>query len=149
MLCHSRAALKCDQRRHSFANVLRTLEPQHRRIAKWFGRPSMRTNWLLIVPLVTFGSICEAPAQVADLAGVLPGDRWVYEVTDEVTGDLKGTTTIVVLDVSEKEINTRWSARGAAGARQVAFDRNWSKIDDAVWKFTPSDGSGIKLPLRI
>jgi hypothetical protein len=109
----------------------------------------MRTNWLLIVPLVTFGYICEAPAQVADLAGVLPGDRWVYEITDEVTGDLKGTTTIVVLDVSEKEINTRWSARGTAGARQIAFDRNWSKIDDAVWKYTPSDGSGIKLPLRV
>ena len=103
----------------------------------------MRTNWLLIVPVVTFGSICEAPAQVADLAGVLPGDRWVYEITDEVTGDLKGTTTIVVLDVSEKEINTRWSSRGTASARQVAFDRNWSKVDDAVWKYTPSDGSGI------
>src|SRR5262245_29990448 len=110
---------------------------------------AMRANWLLIVPLVTFGYICEAPAQVADLAGVQPGDRWVYELTDEITGDLKGTTTIVVLDVSEKEINTRWSARGTAGARQVAFDRNWSKIDDAVWKYTPSDGSGIKLPLRV
>jgi hypothetical protein len=86
---------------------------------------------------------------VADIAGVLPGDRWVYEVTDEITGDIKATTTIVVVDVSEKEINTRWSARGAAGARQVVFDRNWSRIDDSVWKYTPSDGSGIKLPLRV
>jgi hypothetical protein len=109
----------------------------------------MRANWLLIVPLATFGYICEAPAQVADIAGVLPGDRWVYEVTDEITGDIKATTTIVVLDVSAKEINTRWSARGAAGARQVVFDRNWSRIDDSVWKYTPSDGSGIKLPLRV
>jgi|SRR5882672_2885619 hypothetical protein len=110
----------------------------------------MRTNWLLIVPLAMFGYICEAPAQVADLAGVLPGDRWVYEVTDEVTGDIKATTTIVVLDVSEKEITTRWSARGgAASARPVVFNRNWSRVDDSVWKYTPSDGSGIKLPLRV
>lgn len=109
----------------------------------------MRISWLPIALLATLAAVSSAPAQVADIAGVLPGDRWVYEVTDEVTGDLKGTTTIVVLDVSEKEINTRWSARGAAGARQVAFDRNWSKIDDAVWKYTPSDGSGIKLPLRV
>jgi hypothetical protein len=109
----------------------------------------MRANWLLIVPLATFGYICEAPAQVADLAGVLPGDRWVYEVTDEITGDIKGTTTIVVVDVSEKEINTRWSARGTASARQAVFDRNWSRVDDSVWKYTPSDGSGIKLPLRV
>jgi hypothetical protein len=109
----------------------------------------MRTSWLLIPLLGVLGNVDAVTAQVADIAGVLPGDRWVYEVTDEVTGDIKQTTTIVVLDVSEKEINTRWSARGAAGARQVVFDRNWSRIDDAVWKYTPSDGTGIKLPLRL
>ena len=49
----------------------------------------MRTKWLAIFLLVTFGSLCTASAQVADLAGVLPGDRWVYEVKDEITGDLK------------------------------------------------------------
>jgi hypothetical protein len=109
----------------------------------------MRISWLPIVLLATLAAVSPAPAQVADIAGVLPGDRWVYEVTDEITGDIKGTTTIVVVDVSEKEINTRWSARGAAGARPVVFDRNWSRVDDNVWKYTPSDGSGIKLPLRV
>src|SRR5262245_14124486 len=154
MCRHSRAALWCDQRRHSFAFVLRGIiedhntvepqletttqvEPQQNQIA-WFRRPSMRTNWLLIVSLATFGSVCEAPAQVADIAGVLPGDRWVYEVTDEITGDIKQTTTVVVLDVSEKEINTRVSTRGA-NPRQIVFDRGWSRIDDSSWKFTPSD----------
>jgi len=108
----------------------------------------MRTSWLLIGPLMTFGYICEAPAQVADIAGVLPGDRWVYEVTDEITGDIKQTTTVVVLDVSEKEINTRVSTRGA-NPRQIVFDRGWSRIDDSSWKFTPSDGTGIKMPLQV
>jgi hypothetical protein len=108
----------------------------------------MKTSWLLIVPLMAFGYICDAPAQVADIAGVLPGDRWVYEVTDEITGDIKQTTTVVVLDVSEKEINTRVSIRGA-NPRQIVFDRGWSRIDDSSWKFTPSDGTGIKMPLQV
>ena len=86
---------------------------------------------------------------MADLAGVLPGDRWVYEVMDEITGDLKLTTTVVVVDVSEKEINTRVSTRGAASPRQIVFDRAWSRIDDNVWKYRPSDGTGIQTPLQV
>lgn len=109
----------------------------------------MRTLWLSIVLLMTLGAASEVPAQVADIAGVLPGDRWVYEVTDEITGDIKLTRTVVVLDVSEKEINTRVSTRGPANPRQVVFDRSWSRIDDNVWKYTPSDGTGIKLPLQV
>jgi hypothetical protein len=109
----------------------------------------MRINWLFIAPLVMLGSVNGVTAQLADIAGVLPGDRWVYEVTDEVTGDIKQTTTVVVLDVSEKEINTRVSTRGAASPRQIVFDRGWSRIDDSSWKFTPSDGTGIKMPLQV
>src|SRR4030095_7275973 len=99
----------------------------------------MRTRWLLVFPVTFCITVCAATAQVADIAGVLPGDRWVYEVTDEVTGDIKQTTTVVVLDVSEKEINTRVSVRGAANPRQVVFDRGWSRVDDSLWKYMPSD----------
>jgi hypothetical protein len=109
----------------------------------------MRTSWLLISLLGVLGNVDAATAQVADIAGVLPGDRWVYEVTDEVTGDIKQTTTVVVLDVSEKEINTRVSVRGAANPRQVVFDRGWSRVDDSLWKYMPSDGTGIKMPLQV
>ena len=66
----------------------------------------MRIIWLFVF-MVTFGTAYTASAQVADIAGVLPGDRWVYEITDEISGDLKLTTTVLVLDVSEQEINTR------------------------------------------
>ena len=104
---------------------------------------------LLIFLLVTFGNFYEAAAQVADIAGVLPGDRWVYEVTDEITGDVKPTTTVVVLDVSEREINTRVSTRGVERPRQIVFDRTWNRIDDSVWKYRPSDGTGIQTPLQV
>ena len=107
----------------------------------------MRIRWLFVF-MVTFGTVCTASAQVADIAGVLPGDRWVYEITDEISGDLKLTTTVFVLDVSEQEINTRVSMRGSS-ARQVVFDRNWNRIDDSVWKYRPSEGAGIKKPLQV
>jgi len=109
----------------------------------------MRTKWLLILLLVTFFNTRDVAAEVGDLAGVLPGDRWVYEVTDEITGDLKTTTTVVVIDVSEKEINARMSVRGGARPVQTVFDRNWNRIDDSVWKYRPSDGSGVNTPLQV
>jgi hypothetical protein len=109
----------------------------------------MRTRWLLIFLLAMAGNVSEAPAQVADVAGVLPGDRWVYEVTDEMTGDVKSTTTVVVLDVSDSEIHTRVSTRGTTSPRQVVFDRAWNRIDDSVWKYRPSDGTGVRMPLQV
>jgi hypothetical protein len=109
----------------------------------------VRIKWLLISLLATFGGVCEASAQVADLAGVLSGDRWVYELKDEITGDVKLTTTVVVLDVSEAEINTRVSVRGAARPQQIVFDKNWNRIDDSVWKYRPTDGTGIQAPLAV
>ena len=109
----------------------------------------MRTSWFLLVLGLAFGGATQVAAQSPDLAGVLPGDRWTYDVTDEITSDLKHTLTVVVVDVSEKEINARVTSRGAPRPRQVVYDRAWSRIDDDVWKFAPSDGSGIRMPLQV
>jgi hypothetical protein len=109
----------------------------------------MRTSWYLLVLAIALGSATPGTSQAPDLAGVLPGDRWMYDVTDEMTSDLKYTFTVVVIDVSEKEINTRVTSRGDKRPRQVAFDRGWSRIDDDLWKYDPSDGTGIQMPLQI
>jgi len=109
----------------------------------------MRATWLLLFLLILVGNARETAAQVADLAGVLTGDRWVYEVKDEITGDLKQTVSIVVLDVSEKEINTRFSSRGTERPHQIVFDQTWNRIDDSVWKYQPTDGTGIQSPLQV
>jgi hypothetical protein len=66
-----------------------------------------------------------------------------------MTGELKSTTTIVVLDVSEAEINARQSVRGVERPQQIFFDRGWSRLDDGIWKFKPSDGTGIQAPLQV
>jgi len=109
----------------------------------------MRHSWLLTALLIALATTSRGIAETPDLAGVLPGDRWTYDVTDEITTDLKSTVTVVVVDVSEREIVTRVSSRGAQRPRQVVFDRGWSRVDDDLWKFAPSDGSGIQLPLQI
>lgn len=105
-------------------------------------------SWLFLLP-VALGTVHQAAAQTADVAGVLPGDRWTYEVTDEVTGDVKQTTTVDVLSVADNEIVTRVTARGAPRPLQVVYDRNWNRVDDEIWKYRPSDGSGIPAPLQI
>ena len=109
----------------------------------------MKRGWLLVTLLLMLANASAASAQVADLASVLPGDRWVYEVKDELTGDMKLTTTVVVLDVSDKEINTRVSVRGQERPRQIVFDRSWNRVDDSAWKYRPSDGTGVETPLQI
>src|SRR5262245_45193397 len=109
----------------------------------------MRSSWLLTALVIALASTSQGIAETPDLAGVLPGDRWTYDVTDEITTDLKNTVTVVVVDVSAQEINTRVSSRGTQRPRQVVFDRGWSRIDDDLWKFAPSDGSGIQLPLQV
>src|SRR5262245_19130995 len=109
----------------------------------------MRTEPLLAALVVLLVGTFAASAQTPDLGGVLAGDRWLYDITDEITGDLKYTTSVVVIDVSDKEIVTRVSTRGGERPRQVVFDRGWSRIDDEVWKFAPTDGEGIRAPLEV
>jgi hypothetical protein len=47
-----------------------------------------QVGWLLIWPALVLGGPQQAGAQNADLAGVVRGDRWEYEATDEITGDV-------------------------------------------------------------
>jgi len=108
-----------------------------------------RTKPLLAVLAMLLAGMCQASAQTPDLAGVLAGDRWLYDITDEITGDQKYTTSVVVVDVSDKEVVTRVSTRGIERPRQAVFDRDWNLIDDEIWKFAPSDGGGIRMPLEV
>jgi uncharacterized protein DUF3108 len=109
----------------------------------------MTIKWLSILAAAVLCGLGTASADPPDLAGVLTGDRWLYDVTDELTGEVKHTASVVVIEVSDKEILARVSWRGTERPRQVAFDRGWSRIDDEVWKFAPSDGAGMQMPLEV
>ena len=77
-------------------------------------------------------------AQTADPGAIRVGDRWSYDIKDELTGDLRQTSTIVVVDINDKEITTRTTYRGKDRPQTMVFDLDWGRIDDGVWKLSPS-----------
>lgn len=109
-----------------------------------------RRSTLLFAGLITLWPLVAA-AQPADdlLDPVRVGDRWLFEFKDELSGEVKGIFAQVVTDVSEREIVTAVSRRGEEQTRLIAFDRDWNRIDDSLWKYRPNDGTGIKPPLGV
>jgi hypothetical protein len=90
----------------------------------------------------------DCAAQTADPGPVRVGDRWAYDVKDDLTGDLRHAVTVVVVDVSDKEITTRAIIRGKDRPQTMVFDLDWGRIDDGAWKLQPA-GIGIKKPLTV
>jgi hypothetical protein len=94
-------------------------------------------------------------AQSPEEAGgpVKIGDRWVYEIKDEITGYSKGEYTDMVTEVSPREIVLNRTFRepvyGWPESLLVTFDRDWDAIDNLLWKFEPNNGQGIRLPLTL
>jgi hypothetical protein len=91
---------------------------------------------------------CYCAAQTLDAGAIRVGDRWSYDIKDELTGDLRQATTVVVVEVNDKEITTRVTSRGKDRPQTMVFDPDWGRIDDGGWKLRPS-GIGIKKPLQV
>ena len=91
---------------------------------------------------------CHCAAQTLDSGAIRAGDRWSYDVKDELTGDLRQATTVVVVEVNDKEITTRVTFRGKDRPQTMVYDLDWGRIDDGAWKLRPS-GIGIKTPLQV
>ena len=86
--------------------------------------------------------------QAGDPGPIRVGDRWSYEIKDALTGDLRPAITLVVGDVTDKEITSRVSIRGRDRPQTVVHDLDWGRIDDGAWRLRPP-GLGIKTPLQI
>jgi hypothetical protein len=107
-----------------------------------------------------FGCIAAAVAQTPNAsepksgaAGIkmedpAPGDHWTYDVTDEIAGTLKLTRTDMVTDVSKNDINVRVQGVGS-GSNNVVYDHSWDILDSFPFKYTPNDGTGVRLPLAV
>jgi hypothetical protein len=87
-------------------------------------------------------------AQAVDPGPVRVGDRWSYEIKDALTGDLRQATTVVVAEISDKEITTRVSFKGKDRPQTMVFDHDWGRIDDGLFKLRPA-GIGIRTPLQV
>lgn len=94
-----------------------------------------------------------APAQPAKPVSAMeearPGDRWVYEVRDEITGTVTTTRTTVVTEVTPTEIAARFTNEGNPQPNRILFDRSWNVIEGGPWRYSPNDGSGVQLPLAV
>lgn len=77
------------------------------------------------------------------------GDHWTYEMRDEITGDLKSTTTHTITDVSANEISIRFEILGKPGFGYQTYDRSWDIINNGAWRFSPNDGTGVRMPLAV
>src|SRR5262245_36449148 len=87
-------------------------------------------------------------AQAVDPGPIRVGDRWVYNIKDGVTGDLKYPVILVVIEVDQKEITTRVIGQDKRPFT-IVVDPGWSRIDDGTWKHRPSELTGIRTPLEV
>jgi len=78
-----------------------------------------------------------------------PGDRWTYEVRDDITGTITATRENVVTEVTPTEIIVRYKNLGANNEGFNVYDRSWNVVEDRPWRFSPHDGTGIQSPLAV
>lgn len=93
-----------------------------------------------------------APAtteQAESMEQPLLGDHWTYEARDEITGNLKYTTTNLVTDITPTEVSVRTENLGSPGIGTLVYDHSWNVKNTSTWKYSPHDGTGVKLPLKI
>ena len=100
-------------------------------------------------PPATSSSGTEAANGPEPMEEVQTGDHWTYELRDEITGEVKSTVTSTVTDVSASEISTRSAQLGNNNFGYQTFDRSWNVTNNGTWRFTPNDGTGIRLPLAV
>ena len=77
------------------------------------------------------------------------GDHWTYEVRDDISGDLKSTIIHTVSDVSGGNVEIRVTALNNANTGFLTFDRNWNIKSNATWRYAPTDGTGVSMPLAV
>jgi hypothetical protein len=96
------------------------------------------------------GMPAAAETAPANMQPPTPGDRWTYDVKDEISGALKWTQTDMITDVSKDEITVRFDYAGVSRPPSNAiYDRLWDFVRLGPFKYTPHDGTGIRLPLTL
>jgi hypothetical protein len=91
----------------------------------------------------------ESPNGIEPMEDVQTGDRWTYEVRDDITGDVKSTVTNTVTDVSGTDISIRTVVLGNPNFGFLTYDRSWNLTDNGIWRYSPNDGTGIRSPLAV
>lgn len=92
----------------------------------------------------------EAPKAVVPMEEPRPGDRWTYEIRDDISGKVSATRENVVTEVTPTAISVRFKRIGANNMDGfTVYDRSWNVVEDRPWRYSPNDGTGIQSPLEI
>jgi hypothetical protein len=100
-------------------------------------------------PPPTSSPAAEQPNSPEPMEEAQLGDRWTYEIRDEITGDVKSTISNTVTDVSNSQISTKLAQLGNFNSGYQTFDRSWDMVENGTWRYTPNDGTGIRTPLTV
>jgi hypothetical protein len=127
--------------------------------------PMLRCVILVIVSLAATGTRAQTtspaaappdaapPAQPAKaiipMEQPQPGDRWTYEIRDEITGTVTLTREFAVTEVTPTDISVRYKNLANEKQGLVVYDRSWNVIDELPWKYSPHNGGGIQSPLVV
>jgi hypothetical protein len=87
---------------------------------------------------------------------VKPGDNWVYQVYNGITGELKWTAHYTVTEINGNTFSVAYGTEtpngtiGGGGDALNVFDNTWNILEDSNWKWSvPDPRSGIVLPLKV
>jgi hypothetical protein len=120
-------------------------------------RAAITASFLLALPTLALTQTApEAPPPAAPAAAEpsdsieqpMVGDHWTYEFYDEISGQLKNSSTFTITDISKDEIALRVETPGFP-VNFVVYDRGWNTKNNNIWKYTPNDGTGVKSPLTV
>jgi hypothetical protein len=100
-------------------------------------------------PAQPAGTPAAATTAPAAMPKVAAGDRWTYDVTDDISGSVKWTRTDMITDVSKGEIAVRVDFDGGARVANISYDGSWDIVRDDPFKYSPNDGTGIRQPLSV
>lgn len=95
-----------------------------------------------------------SPAEVAappsvEMREPQPGDHWVYRVKDEISGAVKRTRTDTITEVTPNEITVRIQASDRDSPNVILYDGAWNIKQEFPFKYSPHDGNGVQLPLKV
>jgi hypothetical protein len=85
----------------------------------------------------------------ADMQQLAVGDHWSYDLTDEISGEIKQKETATITDLSSKDVTVRTELADSPKVGITIYDTSWNIIKINSTRFSPHDGSGVQLPLKI
>jgi hypothetical protein len=94
-------------------------------------------------------AVAETSKSAISTDKALPGDRWTYEIRDEVVGTVKGTRTHLITEMTPREIRVHFTSTAAPKEGTFIYDRSWNLVSNSPWNYLPNDGAGVQAPLAV